>query len=431
MTALEPDEWADAAPTGGHDDYAERVVLAACLNHPAAVARARRALTPDSFWRRRNGELFAAMLAVDDTRKPVDPYTVYRHLADSGTLHVADNGAHLHTLFATPYTSAPYAISRVAKLARNRARAAVAQRFAQIAEEVTDPDHAADLWSQAAVELEVLIDDHDESDPVAGLSTWDEFLAQPVTVSESVVPGLLDRQEAVMILAAPGVGKSWLSRQVALTVAAGVHPFRPSQRIDPQRTLLIDLENPESTVKRQVHDPYAAIQLLADGTRVGDRGWVWRYPAGLNIRKRADASLLERVIDETRPALVCVGSLYNLFNRGSSDWDTAAEETIALLNRLRARYGCAWWIEHHMPRNSDGGHRSSPFGSTLWERWPSYGRTIKRIGGEFYDFEPFRGDREAGRDFPPGLKRGGRLPWSAIWDAEDLELIRENFRNGR
>jgi hypothetical protein len=64
----------------------------------------------------------------------------------------------------------------------------------------------------------------------------------------------------------------------------------------------------------------------------------------------------------------------------------------------------------------------------LWERWPSYGRVISRIGGEFYDFAVFRGDREAGREFPAGLQRGGKLPWSPIWDREELELIRENFK---
>lgn len=220
---------------------------------------------------------------------------------------------------------------------------------------------------------------------------------------------------------------SWLSRQVALTVASGVHPFMPSRRVEPKRTLLVDLENPESTVRRQSHEPYYAIRHLADGEAVGDRGWIWTHTAGLNIRKRQDAALLERVVSDTRPDLVCIGSLYNVFARGSSDWDTAAEEAIAVLNRIRSRYGCALWIEHHMPRASEGGHRQSPFGSTLWERWPSYGRVISRIGGDFYDFAVFRGDREAGREFPPGLRRGGKTPWTAIWDADELELIRQNF----
>jgi hypothetical protein len=99
-----------------------------------------------------------------------------------------------------------------------------------------------------------------------------------------------------------------------------------------------------------------------------------------------------------------------------------------VLNKVRARSAVrAVDRASHAPRG-EGGHRQSPFGSTLWERWPSYGRVISRIGGEFYDFAVFRGDREAGREFPAGLQRGGKLPWSPIWDREELELIRENFK---
>lgn len=418
----------EPTPTSVHDDVAEMTVLAGCLNQPATIARARRVLTADSFWRSHHGVIFAAMTALDDEQRPADPFAVYERLVSTKKLERAGGAPYLHDLYAYPFLSARFAISTVSKLARQRERSAVAMRFAQIATDVTDPDAAADAWAQAAVELEVLIDDRDEAEPVPGLTTWEEFLARPPKPSDSVIPGLLDRQEVVMILAAPGVGKSWMSRQIALTVASGTHPFHPGKRIPPMRTLLIDLENPESTVQRQTASPYLSIQLLADGGGVGGRGFVWMYPAGLNIRKRPDAALLERVIDETNPDLVCIGSLYNLFSRGSSDWDTAAEETIAVLNKIRARQRCALWIEHHMPRAAEGGHRQSPFGSTLWERWPAYGRVISRIGAEFYDFKIFRGDREAGREFPPGLQRGGKLPWSAIWSVEELDLIKENFK---
>jgi replicative DNA helicase len=420
MTATE-------APPAVCDEMAERTVLAACLNEPAAISRARRTLTGDSFWRTDHAAIFAAMLAVDDRQQPVTPLTVYAELRERQQLGRFVDGSYLHDLYAMPYLPPAWAFMTVGRMATQRARVTVARRIAQIADEVADPEAAAEALARATIELEVLIDDRGESEPVPGLSTWEEFLARPPRPSDSVVPGLLDRQEVVMILAAPGVGKSWLSRQVALCVAAGTHPFHAGKPIPPMRTLLIDLENPESTVQRQTSAPFASVHRLAGGG-VDDRGFVWLYPAGLNIRKRPDAALFERVIDETGPDLVCIGSLYNLFARGSSDWDTAAEETIAVLNKIRARYRCALWIEHHMPRANEGGHRQSPFGSTLWERWPSYGRVIKRIGGEFYDFTVFRGDREAGREFPLGLQRGGKLPWSPIWEAEELDLIRENFQ---
>lgn len=423
-------ETIERTPTTAGDELAEQAVLAACLNQPTGTANARRTLNPDSFYRADHALIFAAMIAVDDRSALVDPISVYGELLHRKQLGRIES-TYLHTLWTFPYFSAGWAIRRVANLAHQRARAAVAQRIGQIGTEVTDPDDMADALAKSLIELEVLIDNVDEDDTVPGLDTWAEFMARPEKASDAVVPGLLDRQETVMVLAAPGVGKSWLSRQVAITVAAGVHPFITDRRIPPMRTLLIDLENPESTVRRQTADPYHRIQRLTDNP-LNDNAWVWMHTAGLNIRKRPDAALLERVISETRPDLVCVGSLYNVFSRGSSDWDTAAEETISVFNRLRARYGCAFWIEHHMPRSQDGGHRQSPFGSTLWERWPSYGRVIKRIAGDIYEFSVFRGDREAGREFPPGLRRAplhsGPLTWLPIWDADDVRLAGEAVR---
>lgn len=422
-TLTEPGE----AVTFNGDPEAEAAVLAGCLNDPKGTPAARRSLTPAAFFRGDNAVIFTAIAELDDRGAPTDPYAVYDQLRQTETL-TADLATRIHTLYAYPYAgpSMPWAIRRVANLARQRERSLLARRIGQIGTDVADPDQMATALIRECVQLEALIEYEADDEAVPGLTTWEDFIARPARPGDAVVPGLLDRQEVVMILAAPGVGKSWLSRQVALSIAAGLHPFHAGRRIPPMRTLLIDLENPESTVHRQVADPYNAVRLLG-GDHIGDRGWFWPHTEGLNIRKRADAALLERVIADTRPDLVCIGSLYNVFHRGSSDWDTSAEETIAVLNRLRARYNCALWIEHHMPKAEGGGHRGSPFGSSLWERWPSYGRVIQRVGAQFYTLAVFRGDREAGREFPVGLQRGGKLPWSPIWNQEELDLIKENF----
>lgn len=419
-------ELAERTATITSDPIAEMTTLAGMLNQPRSVEPARRLLRPDSFYDARHALVFTICCELDDARKELGPFAIYDALRDRGELD-RFGATYIHDLWSYPALGWEWAIRRVASLARQRERAVLALRIGQTAQEVTDPDVMTDVLAKQVVDLLILVDDPDPEEPLPGMVTFDEFVHRPPRPADVLVPGLLDRQEVVMILAAPGVGKSWLSRQVALTVAAGVHPFDGERRIPRIRSLLVDLENPESTVQRQITDPYHAIRYLAGGiAEIGDGAWFWPHTEGLNIRKRADAALLERAIADTKPDLVCIGSLYNLFQRGSSDWDTAAEETIAVLNRLRARYRCAFWIEHHMPRASEGGHRSSPFGSTLWERWPSYGRVIKRISGDAYEFEVFRGDREAGREFPAGLQRGGRkLPWMPIWLPEDLDRVKE------
>jgi hypothetical protein len=187
--------------TIAHDDFAERTVLAACLNDPAMIGRARRSLSTDSFWRNHHGLIFAAMMDLDDRQQPTSPFAVYETLIAEKNLTRAGGANTLHDLYAFPYFGTNLAVATVGKLARQRSRSAVAMRFSQIAEEVEDPDAAAFAWAKAAVELESLIDDHDEAEPVEGLSTWEEFFARPPKPSDSVVPGLLDRVALQPVLA--------------------------------------------------------------------------------------------------------------------------------------------------------------------------------------------------------------------------------------
>lgn len=430
MTDVEPTEPTEAF---AGDAVAESTVLAACLNAPAAITAARRTLTAESFFWPNNEKLFGIMAAIDDNGGNVSPQSVYDGLRFRKLLGTVP-AASLFDLYAFPYVAdwVPWAIRRVADLGRRRQATAIVKRLAQMNDEASDFDTFGDIAMPQLVNLEVLLDDRADQETVPNLHTWDEFIARPTREADAVIPGLLDRSEVVMLLAAPGAGKSWLSRQVAMAVASGVHPF-VKRRVPQMRSLLVDLENPDSTVQRQAHGPYYAARHLGDG--LGDRGWIWTHTEGLNIRKRQDAALLERVIADTRPDIVCVGSLYNLFSRGSSDWDTAAEETIAVLNRIRTRYRCALWIEHHMPRGTDSGPKMSPFGSTLWERWPAYGRVLSRVGGDYYELKPFRGDREAGREFPLGLERtDGRAtewPWRAVWDQVVLDSAKADFAKHR
>lgn len=398
---------------------AERAVLAAMLQAPAAVTQARRLLTAADFWTPANEGIFAVCCDLEDAGTVPDPQTVLAELNRRGDAQRCGGAVYLHTVYSLPVTlgNVGHYAMQVRSAARRRQLVQTGRRIAQIGTEVLDWDDALIAAARESISLMMVIDETVDG-PVDGLSTWSEFLAQPDRTEDWIVPGLLERQDVVMVLAKPGAGKSWLSRQVALCVAAGVHPFKPDERIEPARTLLVDLENPPSMVRRQSRALASSVARL--GEFRPEFAHLWAQPGGINIRKHADAQLLERVVAETQPAIVCLGSLYNAFERGRDDWDTAAEEAKAVFNRLRQRYRCAFWIEHHMPKGADS---KNPFGSSVWERWPGFGRVIDRKGENVYAFEKtFRGDRDV-REFPPGLERGGQLPWAAIWDADEVELL--------
>jgi len=398
----------------------ERSVLACALQSPQGFTDARAVVGTSDFPTDSAAQLLWSVCCdIADTGTTVDPMIVLAELTRRGERRI--DATELHALYALPVVAgnATHYARQVRAASRRRQLAMVGARLAQVAEDVPDLDDALTAAARESLALQLLVDEV-ETGPVDGLSTWDEFLGQPDRSEDWIVPGLLERMNLVMILARPGSGKSWLSRQVCLAVAAGVHPFRPHTRIDAQSTLLIDLENTPSMVRRQTRPLVSSVTALGDWSP--DRAHIWARPDGINIRKHADAQLLERVIADTRPALVGIGSLWNLAERGRDDWDTTAGETIAVLNRIRRRYRCAFWIEHHMPKGSEN---RTPFGSSMWERFVEYGRVIDRKGPNVYALENFRSSDRDVREWPAGLYRGGTLPWTPIYDQEELELIIE------
>jgi replicative DNA helicase len=397
---------------------AERSVLSAIIQSPAALREVRALLGAGEFFADQHATIYAACCDLADDGTRVDPVVLLGELERRGVAQKVGGAPFLHTLFAAPAVPSNVAhyAGMVREAAKRRRLTAVGTRLCQIAQDVTDLDDALSLAARESLSLDLLIEETTDG-PVEGLASWGEFLGQPDRVADWIIPGLLERQDVVMILSTPGSGKSWLSRQLCLTVAAGVHPFKPAERIEPQRTLLIDLENPPQMVRRQSRPLSSQVARLGSAS---DLGWVWMRPEGLDLRKHADAQLLERVISETQPSLVALGSLYKAFQRGRDDWDTAAEEVRAVFDRMRSRFRCAFWLEHHMPKGSE--HRN-PFGSSVWERWPGFGRVIERRGENVFELaKTFRGDRDV-REFPAGLYRGGELAWSPIWDADELELL--------
>ena len=89
----------------------------------------------------------------------------------------------------------------------------------------------------------------DPGDP-GRLIQWNDFIKESSSDKyEWVIPGLLERGERVIVVAAEGVGKTMLARQIALCSSSGVHPFT-FQPMKPVVTLTVDLENPERIIRR-------------------------------------------------------------------------------------------------------------------------------------------------------------------------------------
>jgi replicative DNA helicase len=372
--------------------------------------------------------LLTAILEVLDANGTADPVLVVDHLRRRDQLNRigTEDGrgaVYIAELFAVRGVGGPHHYVRLIREATQRRRLyEIGTRLVQVSTSQGDLDAVLDVSSDLSIALGLLVDQPLDGDQVIpGLSLVRDFVNEPSPPHSWVIPGVLERADRVMMVAGEGVGKSVLARQVCTLLAAGRHPFAPKSRIRPRRTLLVDLENPPDLVRRGLRGLVGQIQ--ADGIDLGDRAWRWNRPGGINLRSPGDRQLLATVLERVRPDLVAIGPIYKAsIGKPGDTYETAAAEVAAAIDHLRERYGCAFWIEHHVPKGDSSGRRSDPVGSGLWLRWPEFGLVLKRepnSESNVYMLDRFRGDRDV-RAWPNRLmKHVGHYPWTADYDPDN------------
>lgn len=249
------------------------------------------------------------------------------------------------------------------------------------------------------------------------LVSWKEFIEESVDDSyDWLIPNLLEKAERVIVVAAEGVGKTMLARQIAICSACGIHPFS-YQRMKPVRTLTVDLENPERIIRRTSRSIMA--QALHRSGIKNPLSELFTKPAGLDLLKQSDRNLLEEQIEKAEPELIVMGPLYKSFvDPGGRTSEAIAVEVAKYLDSIRAIYGCALWLEHHAPLGTSMTSRDlRPFGSAVWSRWPEFGISLTpdMLSGDpfVYDVKHFRGARDE-REWPLKIKRGKIFPFEVL-----------------
>lgn len=232
-----------------------------------------------------------------------------------------------------------------------------------------------------------------------------------------LIPGMLERNERVMIVAAEGVGKTMLARQVAILSGAGVHPFTLG-RMKPVKTLFVDLENPERIIRRTSRKILSSVRRAYE-SNADPEAHLWVKPDGINILKPSDRALLEAQIEQIQPDLLVLGPLYKAFiDPGNRTAEATAIEVALILDEIRTTHGCALWLEHHAPLGTSLSARDlRPMGSAVWMRWPEFGYALApdptAVGEPVYEVKQWRGPRDL-RQWPVRMKRSTLFPFEVI-----------------
>lgn len=249
------------------------------------------------------------------------------------------------------------------------------------------------------------------------LVLWDDFLKESEEDNyDWLIPGLLERNERVIVVAAEGVGKTMLARQVAICSACGINPFT-YQQMRPIKTLTVDLENPERIIRRTSRSIMA--QAMHRASIQKPLIHLYTKPSGLDLLKAGDRALLEEQIEISKPELLVMGPLYKSFvDPGNRTSEAVAVEVAKYLDYLRAVYNVALWLEHHAPLGTSMTSRDlRPFGSAVWSRWPEFGISITpdltASTPYVYELRHFRGARDE-RNWPVKITRGKIFPFEVL-----------------
>jgi len=399
-----------------HDIAAEEALLGALLYSQDALNEAVKLLKATDFYKPANRRIFDAALTLWDQGDPVDSITIAGVLDERKQLDAVGGSAALVEIMAQGGVS-----SSVAKYADRIVRCASWRRFIGLCAEVSelafeqeaDPVELADIVAARLSEVGV----PEVGGLPGGLSTVDEFLDRPVERRAPwVVPGMIRVGWRVMLVAAEGVGKTVLFRQIGIAVSQGIHPLN-FESIEPKRVLIVDLENPEDSIT-DVCEPIR-VQTLAKvrDEYDADRAWLWHRPGGIDLRSRRDRGDLEAVIAHVRPDLVCLGPIYKAYSVAARESDElAAKEVMGIFDDLRTRYSFALMLEHHAPKGMGKSREMMPYGSSLWLRWPEIGLSLEpeTPDGKVMKVGRWRGDRLENA-WPIEIERSFPWPWSGTW----------------
>lgn len=237
-----------------------------------------------------------------------------------------------------------------------------------------------------------------------------------------VIPNVLARGDRLLVTGFEGHGKSTLLRQLAVQVAAGVHPWT-GLPMPPQKVLMIDCENHPDQVLTSWQD-LLGLAARHDAPMQPDQLIIleeWDNELDLTSEDGHDW-MMER-IHAYKPDMVVMGPLYNMSNRDLKD-DETVRKIKKVVNEARGICGTAFIMEHHAPHKgpSDQVRSVRPYGSSTFLKWPDFGYGLKPEETEgVYEWQKTRFPRVRSRHFPTHLRWGrpdsAEWPWMAA--AED------------
>ncbi|WP_229328442.1 DnaB-like helicase N-terminal domain-containing protein [Streptomyces sp. UNOC14_S4] len=273
-----------------HDAVAEQAVLGSCMHGPDVIDEVRTMLDAADFYRPQHETIWRALLALRGEDKPTDPITVSDFLTCQGDINRVGGVVYVHQLYGAPPSAshaAYYAdiVRRTAALRRLREHGI--RTVQRVQEPGADPD-------EIRSEIETDLGAERERALASGSGRLSRYLVDgwrfvtETGADKEPLWGTREKTawasgESLMIVGAPGVGKTTLAHQVVLA-RIGLQgtvldmPVAPSKRV-----LYLAMDRPQQIAK-------AMARRIGrhDEAILRDRLVVWQGPLPTSLDREPD-----------------------------------------------------------------------------------------------------------------------------------------------
>jgi 5S rRNA maturation endonuclease (ribonuclease M5) len=250
-----------------------------------------------------------------------------------------------------------------------------------------------------------------------------DAIEREVRPSTFVIPRVLASGDRLLVTGFEGHGKSTFCRQIAVQVAAGIHPWT-GEAMEPQKVMMVDSENHPDQVLESWQDMIGRAQRLGRPVQRGMLILQEEWDNEINLNEPTGRRWFLERVRAHEPKLIVIGPLYNLSSKDLSE-HAVVNEIKSAINEARSICGSAVLMEHHAPhRGGQDKERSvRPYGSSTFLKWPDFGYGLKPEDIEgYYEWQKTRFPRVRNRYFPGWLRWGKpnslEWPWMPVTDPE-------------